>query len=734
MKRIITVLVVAFISTIFSNPLLAQKQITLEDIWASRNFMAERIDALNSMNDGEHYSSLDQVEGAVEINKYNYKTGSKVQTIFSSAKVKNPITNKDLAVIDYKFSADETKLILTTETEQIYRHSFVASYFIYDIATGKVSAVDKATKQQLPDFSPAGDKVAYVQNNNIYIEDVATGQSKMITTDGKKNQIINGATDWVYEEEFGFDKAFFWNKDGSKIAYYKFDESAVKEFNMPTYGTLYPNDNKFKYPKAGEANSVVSIYIYDVKRGETKKMNLGTVTDQYIPRIAWTNDVNTLCIARMNRLQNKVELLLANFFTGDTGTMYTEESQSYIDIHESEPNFFYFLDDNKSFVVLSEKDGYAHLYHYDMKGKLINQITKGNWDVLTFYGINTKTKMLYYSSSETSATQENIYSVKLDGKGKKLLTLKNGTNNAVFNNTYTYFINTNTAANTPHYITLNDGNGAELRVLENNQGLNDRLKEYQLTKKEFFSFKTSEGVELNGWMIKPANFDASKKYPVLMHVYGGPGRNTVQDAWGGSDYFWHQMLAQKGYIVVSVDNRGTGARGKAFKHATYKQLGKLETQDQIEAAKHLGNLPYVDKARIGMQGWSFGGYLTSLCMTKGADYFKAGIAVAPVTNWRYYDSIYTERFLQTPQLNASGYDDNSPINFVKDLKGSYLLVHGTADDNVHFQNSVEMVNALVKANKQFDLMMYPDKNHGIYGGNSRLHLYTKMTNFILKNI
>lgn len=730
MKRIIILLVVAFAS----KAALAQKQITLEEIWASNNFMSSRIDALNSMKDGEHYSSLDQVEGAVEINKYNYKTGEKVQTIFSSAKIKNPLTNKNLSVVDYTFSADETKLILTTETEHIYRHSFVANYFIFDVATNKIYPVDKSTKQQLPTFSPNGNKVAYVQNNNIFIEDVASGQPKMITSDGKKNQIINGASDWVYEEEFGFDKAFFWNIDGSKIAYYKFDESAVKEFNMSTYGTLYPSDNKFKYPKAGEANSIVSIYIYDVNRGETKKMNLGSVIDQYIPRIAWTNDPNTLCITRMNRLQNKLELLLANFFTGDTELMYQEENQTYIDIHESEPNFFYFLDDNKSFVVLSEKDGYAHLYHYDMKGKLINQITKGNWDVLTFYGINTKTNTLYYSSSETSATQENIYSIKLDGKTKKLLTAKNGTNNAVFNNTFSYFINTNTTANTPHYITLNDGNGKELRVLENNQGLQDRLKDYQLSKKEFFSFKTSEGVELNAWMIKPANFDASRKYPVLMYVYGGPGRNTVQDAWGGSDYFWHQMLAQKGYIVVSVDNRGTGARGKEFKNATYKQLGKLETLDQIEAAKHLGSLPYVDKARIGMQGWSFGGYLTSLCMTKGADYFKAGIAVAPVTNWRYYDSIYTERFLQTPQLNATGYDDNSPINFVKDLKGAYLLVHGTADDNVHFQNSVEMVSALVKANKQFDLMIYPDKNHGIYGGNTRLHLYTKMTNFILKNI
>lgn len=710
-----------------------KKNLTLEQIWSSRELVPDQISGLNPMNDGQHYSTIEFTSKGAEISKYNYKTGSKVQTIVAAGTLKDA-AGKPLEFTDYAFSKDETKLILTTGMEQIYRHSYTAAYYIYDSKTGKIAPIDKTVKQQLPEFSPAGDKVVYVQNNNIYIETVENGQSKMITTDGKKNQIINGTTDWVYEEEFGFDKGYYWNIDGTKLAYYKFDESKVKEFTLETYGTLYPGEYRFKYPKAGEDNSVVSIFIYDTRTGETKKVDMGKETDQYIPRICWTKDPNILAISRMNRLQNKLELLLANAFTGNTNVIYKEESNTYIDIHESADNFFYFLDDKKQFVIRSEMDGYSHLYLYDVQGNKVNQITKGNWDVNEFYGVDEKTKTLYYTSSEVSPLQNTVYSIKLDGKNKMKLSTRTGHNVPSFSSNFSYYINTNSSANTPHYITLNDAHGKEHRVLEDNKELVAKLQNLNLSKKEFFSFKTGDGVELNGWMIKPANFDPGKKYPVLMTVYGGPGRNTVEDTWGYNDFMWHQLLAQKGYIVVSVDNRGTGYRGKQFRHSTYKQLGKLETIDQIEAAKYLGGLGYIDKTRIGMQGWSFGGYLTSLCMTKGADYFKAGIAVAPVTNWRYYDSIYTERFLQTPQLNASGYDDNSPINFVKDLRGKFMLVHGTGDDNVHFQNTMEMVAALVKANKQFDLAVYPDKNHGIYGGNTRLHLFTRMTDFILTNI
>lgn len=728
-----TIFLLVFSFTAFAQP-SPKKDLSLEDIWMSPALYPNTISGLNSMNDGEHYTTQEGDRSNSTIEKYNYKTGKKVATLLSSSDLKNPINGEKVIFSDYVFNADESKVLLTTGVEKIYRHSFVAAYFIYDFKTKKLTALDDVIKQQLPSFSPKGDMVAFVQNNNIFIKNLNDNSLKQVTTDGKRNNVINGATDWVYEEEFGFDRAFFWNEDGSRIAFYRFDESKVKEFNMAMYGSLYPKDYRFKYPKAGEDNSIVEIYTYDLKSANTYKMDIGNETNQYIPRIAWTKDVNVLCMARMNRHQSKLELLMADATSGKSKVIYTQESQQYIDIHESADNFFFFLDDKKHFILQSDKGDFMHLYLFDVSGKEVNQITKGNYDVKDLLGYDEKSKTVFYTSTEVTPTEQHTYSVKFDGSSKKQLTSKAGFNNSEFSSTYKYFINTHSDANTPHYITLNDVNGKEIRVIEDNKELKEKLASLNLSKKEFFSFKTSEGIELNGWMIKPANFDPAKKYPVFQHFYGGPGHNEVENEWGYNDYFWHQLLAQKGYIVVTVDNRGTGGRGNQFKKCTYKQLGKFEVADQIETAKYMGSLPYVDKTRIGVQGWSFGGYLTSLCMTKGADYFKAGIAVAPVTNWRYYDSIYTERFLQTPQENAEGYDDNSPINHVKKLKGAYLLVHGTADDNVHYQNSIEMVNALVKANKQFDMFMYPDKNHSIAGGTTRIHLYTKMTDFILKNL
>jgi len=463
-------------------------------------------------------------------------------------------------------------------------------------------------------------------------------------------------------------------------------------------------------------------------------MDIGKETNQYIPRVKWTEDANTLSILRMNRLQNKLELLFANSTSGETKTIYTETADTYLDIHQGQGDYVYFTSDNKNFIIQSEKDGYNHLYLYDMTGKLVNQITKGNWEVLGYKGVDEKIKTLFYLASESTSSDKDIYSIKMDGTGKKKISTMKGTNNPDFSNGMKYFINHLTDANTPEVITINDANGKQIRILEDNSTLVKKMQEYGITKKEFFSFKTSENVELNAWMIKPANFDVTKKYPVFLTFYGGPGSNQVSNSFDIKNYFWYQLLSEKGYIIVCVDNRGTGSRGATFKKCTYKQLGKFEVADQIEAAKYFGSLSYVDKTRIGTFGWSYGGYLSSLCITKGADYFKTAIAVAPVTNWRYYDNIYTELFMQLPQENASCYDDNSPINYVDKLKGKYLLIHGSADDNVHYQNTMEMVNALVKANKQFDLFIYPDKNHGITGGNTRLHLYTKMTDFILTNL
>jgi dipeptidyl-peptidase-4 len=531
-------------------------------------------------------------------------------------------------------------------------------------------------------------------------------------------------------------KGFEWSPAGNRIAYLRFDETNVREFSMDIFGELYPEQQRFKYPKAGEANSAVSLYVYDLGLGQSRKVETGSNTDQYIPRIEWTKNNDQLCAMRMNRHQNKLEFLLTDLMakslnTVPTKVIYTEQAETYIDVSDA----LTFLADG-SFIWLSERDGYNHLYLFDAAGAVKKQITKGAWDVIDFYGIDEASQIAYFTSSMVSAMEQHVYSVnfKKQPQAPVRMSVQKGNNSAEFSKGFKYYILMHSDANTPTDFGLYDSKGKLTRVLKDNASLKERMQKYGLTKKEFFTFKNTAGVDLNCWMMKPSNFDPSKKYPVLVAIYGGPGSNTVTDAWGGRGYLWHQLLCQQGYIVVSCDPRGTQYRGRQFKHSTYMNLGKLETEDFIDFAKYLGGQAFIDASRIGIQGWSFGGYMTSLCMTKGADQYKAGIAVAPVTNWKYYDSIYTERFMRTPQENSGGYENNSPINFVKSLKGKFLLVHGSADDNVHYQNSMDMVTALVAANKQFDMFVYPNKNHGISGGNTRLHLYTRMTQFLTDNL
>ena len=700
-----------------------EKMIQLEDIWASRTFSPEWVWGINSMNDGVHYSSLNYGENNVYITQYSYETGDSISTIVDS---------KDLDGIsfsDYSFSEDEKKVLLPTETESIYRYSTRSNYYVYDRET-KIAEELSEGKQRLAQFSPDASKVAFVKENNIFIKDIINNTELQVTFDGEINKIINGATDWVYEEEFAFDNGMQWNASGNKIAYYRFDEEKVPEFSMDLFTDLYPSQSQFKYPKAGETNSTIELFIYDLDSNKTTKANINTEEEFYIPRIKWTLDENVLSVQRMNRHQNQLDFILVDAKDGSSQTIFTENDAAYIDVTDN----LTFLNDGKYFIWTSEKSGYNHIYLYNLKGKQVRQITKGNYDVTDFYGIDESNNTVYFASSERSPMHRDVYAIQLNGKNKKTLTNKIGTNSATFSTNYKYFINQYSNANTPYYFSLYDAKGNEVRILKDNINLNNSLAEYALSQKEFFNFKTTEGIDLNGWMMKPHNFDETKQYPVFMYLYGGPGSQQVTDSWGGSNFLWYQMLTQQGYIVACVDNRGTGARGSEFKKCTYQQLGKLETEDQIEANRYLANLPYVDGSRIGIFGWSYGGYMSSLCLLKGADEFKMAIAVAPVTNWRYYDSIYTERYMRTPQENASGYDDNSPINHVEKLKGKYLLVHGSADDNVHYQNTMEMTNALVNANKQFDLFIYPNKNHGIYGGYTRLHLFTKMTNFIKENL
>lgn len=703
MKRLlIPVFLICCFITVHSQ--VVNKEITLEDLWLKGVFRADVLDDVFTMKDGEHYCML---HNDTLINEYEYKTGDSIQTILRASRL-IPAGQKDAISIDeYTLSPDETKILIGTGTEKIYRHSTRMDYYIWDIKTEKLTRLSNGAKQRLATFSPDGSKVVFLRENNIFISDLASGNETQVTTDGLVNSIINGSPDWVYEEEFGFTKGFAWSPDGNKLAFYRFDESKVKEFDLVMYDSLYPSIYKYKYPKAGEDNSVVSIHVYDLKTLKTQVMDVGLEKDQYIPRIKWTEDSNVLSIQRMNRLQDQLEILLADATTGVSKNIYTEKNKYYIEISDN----LTFLKDKKHFVFTNDQDGYSHIYLYNMDGSLVKQLTSGKWEVLEIKGADEKNGLVYFISDEESPIDKALYSVKIDGTAKTKISLKEGTNAVEFSEGYKYFINTWSDANTPSYITINKANGKVLKVLIDNSKIVKATRDYGFTPEEFFPFTTKDSIKLYGWMIKPPDFNAAKKYPVFVYVYGGPGDQTVLNSWGSSNLAWFEMLAQKGYIIVSVDNRGTGGRGEAFKKCTYGQLGKLETIDQVETAKYLGNLAYIDKTRIGIWGWSYGGYMSALCMTKGADYFKMGIAVAPVTNWRYYDNIYTERYMGLPKDNANGYDDNSPVNHVKKLKGKFLLIHGTADDNVHFQNSVMLANALVNANKQFDMQFYPNKNH-----------------------
>ncbi len=700
------------------------KKITLDDVIKKGTFRARSVHGLRSMNDGEHYTTSEQ---GTRIIMFSYKTGEAVDTLFNLDKVEKPPFEN---FAGYTFSPQEDMILFETNREKIYRRSYRADFYIYDRADASFRKLSGEGKQTLATFSPDGQKIAFVRDNNLFYLNLITGKEVMVTSDGKYNHIINGTTDWVYEEEFALTKGFAWSPDSKRLAYYRFDESRVKQFNMTLYERkLYPENYTYKYPIAGERNSVVQIFVYDVAQGKSKEMDVGMETDQYIPRIKWTKDPEKLAIIRENRLQNHIEILLNEVSTGKALVIYSEKNKYYIE--EIGDRYLTFLDNGKEFVINSEKDGYNHFYRCKLHGELVNQITRGSWDVDHLIGIDQKKQLLYYTSSEESPLRRSVYVIRLNGKGKKKLSENIGTNTAAFSKGFKYFINYFSSVIAPPVVTLHNAKGKLIRTLIDNEKLKKKVVKYGVKPKEFFSFTISDGLSLNGWMIKPPDFDPEKKYPVFFTIYGGPGSQTVTDSWS---YGWNELLAQRGYIVVSVDNRGTGARGEAFKQITYGQLGKVETADQIVAAKYMGSLPYVDASRIGIFGWSYGGFMAASCLFKGHDVFKMGISVAPVTSWRFYDTIYTERYMGLPQDNAKGYDENSPLNFCDLLTGKYLLIHGTGDDNVHFQNSIELMNTLIEANKQFEVQIYPDKDHGISGGNYRYHLYTRMTNFILGNL
>ena len=703
-----------------SNETLGTKKITLEDIWGA-TFSTNRMNALNSMN-GDYYSLLNNDEnGYSTVDKYSYTSLEKVATIVDGKILQN-VQNFE----SYSFNNDETQLILGKDIQKVYRRSTKGTYYAFSVGSKKVRFIGENIQE--PTFSPDSKKVAYAKNNNLFMLDLTTNLTTQVTKDGKYNHIINGTTDWVYEEEFGFVRAFEWSNDSKFIAFLRFNESKVREFSMGVTGDgLYPSQHVFKYPKAGEDNAKVSLHMYSLTTKNTKKINLGV--HEYIPRIKWSTKEGILIATTLNRHQNDLKLHKVNAVRSSAMLLFNEKDAAYVSVKDD----LTFLDDN-SFIWTSEKDGFNHIYHYSFNGKLINQITKGNWEVTKYYGFNKEKKTIYYQSVENGSINRGVYSIGLDGTNKKLLSNNIGTNTAAFSRNLNYFINTHSSSETPPRFSLYSAEGEMIKVIKDNAPLQEKLTDYKMSQKEFSTININ-GNDLNMWMIKPVDFDAQKEYPLLMFQYSGPGSQQVANRWNGTNDYWHQMLAQQGMIIVCVDGRGTGLKGRDFKKVTQKELGKYEVEDQIAAAKKLAERSYIDKNNIGIWGWSYGGFMSTNCLLKGNDIFTTAIAVAPVTSWRFYDTVYTERYMQTPQENASGYDDNSPINYADKLEGNYLLVHGTGDDNVHAQNSMRMINALVAANKPFDIAMYPDRAHGIRKGkNTRLHLYKKMTAFIQTNL
>lgn len=714
----------------------AQK-VTLQDV-ANSTYRAQSIHGLKPMLDGEHYTQISPDHKRIV--KYSFKTGEEVGTVFDVATARNHTLK---SFDDYILSPDESLILIQTETKPIYRRSFTAVYYIYNVKNRTLEPLSEGGPQQVPLFSPDSHQIAFVRNNNIFLVKLLFGNSEsQVTKDGEYNKVLNGIPDWVYEEEFGFNRAFDFSADSRMIAYIRFDESQVPMFSFPEYKGMFPSRDEYasypgaytyKYPKAGETNSTVSVHTFDIKSRVTRKMNLEMDADGYIPRIKFTSDPEKLAIMTLNRHQNRFNVYMANPRSALCKTVIRDEAEQYIKEQAYSDIVFY----PENIVMMSERDGYNHLYLYSIGGNLIKQITSGKFEVKEFLGWDQKTNVFYYTSNEESPLRSAVY--KVDGKGKKTkLSTRVGTNNALFSKNFAYYINTYSSKDTPTLITLNNNKGKEMATLMDNAELKSKVANLNMPTKEFFTFKTPDGVELNGWMMKPAHFDPNKKYPVIMHQYSGPGSQQVLDRWGigsfGDGGMFEAYMCNKGYIMVCVDGRGTGGRGAAFEKCTYLFLGVKESKDQAAAAHYLSTLPYIDGTRIGIWGWSFGGYNTLMSMSEGSGAFKAGVAIAAPTDWRFYDSVYTERFMRTPKENGEGYDAGSPIKQAAKLQGKLLLIHGTADDNVHFQNCAEYSEALVQANKQFDMQVYTNRNHGISGGNTRNHLMNRVADFFIENL
>ena len=705
------------------------KKITVEDIWNDFKFYPRGVAGYTAMPKSDYYTVIKRAG----IERYSFATGERVDMLLSNAdleRLSNGAVNIS-KVSGYEFSSDEKRMVIAVEEESIWRRSSLAFYYVYDLVNKTLTMVaDTNTKLHFAFLSEDGSKVLFARDCDLFYQDMATGKITRITNDGKENAILNGYADWVYEEELDMSSAASWSPDGTKIAFLRFDESRVKEYNFALYDNLYPTDFKYKYPKAGEDNSLVDVYIYDVATAQLTKIDLGDNSNCYFPRVYWLPNSTDAVVLKLNRHQNQLDFIRYNTVTKAQDIIYTDKNDKWLDVTDD----YYFLKDGKTMIVTSERDGFNHIYKVTLGGE-IKQLTSGKWEVNKIQYVNEAKKQIYYLSNESGVLNRDLYVVNFDGKKKALISSGDGWNQTVFSPNGNFYRNQYSNLNTLPIYTIRDAKGKELRVLNDNQNVQNTMNEYGFVKREIISFTTADGTQLNGWMMKPANFDPNKKYPVMMNCYGGPGSQQVENAYqSAQDYAFYQMLAQHGYISVCVDGRGTATRGDEFKKIIYQQMGKYEAIDQIATANWLKTLPYVDGNRIGIWGWSFGGYLSALSMFRGEGAFKMAISVAPVTNWRYYDNVYTERFMRTPQENPDGYDMNSPTTYANQLNGKYLLIHGTADDNVHFQNAMELIKGLNEAGVEYDQFFFPNKNHFILGGNTRTYLYTKLAKYILENL
>lgn len=724
MNKINAIILAALVSAGTAGAQTGDKSVILKEITDGMFRQKTAVGEMRSLPDGEHYTAMNAERNMIV--KYSYRTGKAVDTLFNATTAREcEFTKFD----GYTISSTGHHILVWRETEPIYRRSYKAAVYDYDVRRNYVKPItDSKEKVMIPTFSPDGRMCAFVKDNNIWIRKFDFDTEVQVTKDGALNKILNGTTDWVYEEEFAVTNLMAWSPDSEYLAYVRTDETEVPEYSMQVYGDgLYPSYYNFKYPKAGQKNSTVSVKAYSVQTRDTKHLDVPMDKDSYIPRITFTRNASQLAVMTLNRHQNIFNMYYVNPKSGVSRLILREENECYVDSEWL--SSIHFL--SNGFTYVSEQDGYAHIYLYSPTGVLQKQITQGNWDVTRLIGYDEATKNTYYESAEESPLRRAVY--KIDAKGVKTrLTPEEGTNSAAFSANYAYFVNRYSNANTPMRITVNETKSRKvLRTLQDNAELRERLAQYRFGKKEFFTLTTKSGFELNAWMVKPANFDESKKYPVMMTQYSGPNSQQVLDSYS---FDWEQYLAANGIIVVCVDGRGTGARGEAFRKCTYLRMGEKESQDQVEAAQALGQYPYIDAGRMAIWGWSFGGYNTLMALSVGHGTFKVGIAVAPPTDWKYYDTVYTERYMRTPQENFDGYAATSPLKKVKDLEGKLLLIHGTADDNVHFMQSMEYAEALVQAGKQFDMHVYKDRNHGISGGNTRYHLYTKMSNYLFENL